>query len=101
MKKKETKLFLPVLAQTGALSLSKIAATGDLTAACLFPPFQRRSERKTIRKPEPRAVHTTVLHNTVAGKNCPSTYEPKDHELDIASVLLESEAAKHKASLTS
>lgn len=95
------KLCLPVLTLTGALELSKIAATGGADfAACLFPPLQRKSVReKLLRKPEPRTVHTAVLHNTVAGKNCPSTHEPKDHKVDIAGVLLESERENHKDSL--
>lgn len=72
---------MPVLILTGALALSKIAATGGADfAAFLFLPFQRKSVReKLLGKPETRTVHTTVLHNRVAGKNCSSTHEPKDH----------------------
>lgn len=69
-KKKKTKLFLPTGVLAGALALSKIAATGGSDcAACLVSPFQRKSEREELlRKAEPRAVHTTVFHNKVAGK---------------------------------
>lgn len=102
LKKKKIKMCLPVLILTGALALSKIAATGGADfAAFLFLPFQRKSVReKLLGKPETRTVHTTVLHNRVAGKNCSSTHEPKDHKMDIARVLLESEVENHKDSLT-
>lgn len=67
--KKQNSSYLQVFWQ-GPLPFQKIAATGGSDCAvCLVSPFQRKSEREELlRKAEPRAVHTTVFHNKVAGK---------------------------------